>query len=117
MKIRSILIGVITFAISMILLTGGLSCDKWQYWAVMALCIGLGLSWAIPNKKEVDGIKLNMSPCPYCGGEAKLCRCGDSRNLFAYKCGACGRTPVRYYEGRHTEREARIVWNRRANND
>jgi hypothetical protein len=41
---RGIIIGVITFAIAMVISSGGLNYRTWQYWVTMALCCGLSVA-------------------------------------------------------------------------
>lgn len=55
-----------------------------------------------------------LEPCPYCGGEPTLRRCGDQKEYLVYQCSACHKTPVMYCEARVTENGARKIWNLRA---
>lgn len=55
-----------------------------------------------------------LLPCPYCGGEPRLIRCGDQKEYLVYQCSKCHKTPVKSCEARITEYGARKIWNRRA---
>lgn len=38
---RGIAIGVMVFTVGMVISSGGLAYNTWQYWVTMALCAGL----------------------------------------------------------------------------
>ena len=58
----------------------------------------------------------NLKPCPFCGGEAILCR--DGRNSSTVECASCGAT-VPFYPrlpenfGKHRDIQAISAWNMR----
>ena len=59
---------------------------------------------------------MNLKPCPFCGGEAKVRAVGNQKEYLTFFCSVCGRTPVDYCEASTTVWGAKKVWNRRADN-
>lgn len=53
---------------------------------------------------------LEIIPCPYCGSEPKLIRCGDQKEYYVYICGECYNTPVPYDKATKPS-AARKHWN------
>lgn len=53
-----------------------------------------------------------LLPCLLCGGEAKLIKVGDNRDLFVYQCAECGYIKAKTSEARRTKWGARKVWNK-----
>ena len=56
--------------------------------------------------------EIELKPCPFCGGEAKLKAVGDYNSLYVYVCKLCGKTPALTYEARDTAKNAAKTWNR-----
>lgn len=54
-----------------------------------------------------------LKSCPYCDREAMLCRTGDHKQFFVYKCSWCWMTPVHSDEARLTPWGAKRIWNKR----
>lgn len=67
----------------------------------------------LAKKYEKAEEKMEPKPCPVCGGEPRLVRCGDKKEYLVYQCSKCHKTPVRYDEAMCTERGARKIWNYR----
>lgn len=57
---------------------------------------------------------IDLKPCKYCGGKARLIRVGDQKEFFAYQCANCYKYHARHNEARLTPNGAKRVWNRRA---
>lgn len=56
---------------------------------------------------------LELLDCKYCGGKPVARLVGDWKNIIAYFCSKCGKTPVHYDEGRAGDYGARKIWNTR----
>lgn len=59
-------------------------------------------------------IKPKLKRCS-CGGVPVLRAVGDWKQYWIYRCNSCGKEPANIGDARVTERSARLVWNRRAN--
>lgn len=51
-----------------------------------------------------------LPPCPFCGGEPQLTRCGDQKQFLVYICSVCKVTPVDSGEARITANGAAKIW-------
>lgn len=61
--------------------------------------------------------KIELNPCPFCGGKAVIRMVGDHKQYFVCFCSNCGKTPVHFDEARLTKRGAIKAWNRRCGNE
>lgn len=61
------------------------------------------------KKKPVEPLR----DCAFCGGAPRLIKCGDQKEFLVYQCSRCYETPVRFWEAKVSEREARKFWNQR----
>ena len=52
--------------------------------------------------------------CPFCGGDAKLTKCGDPKELWIVQCSECYETPVDFDEARVSQAKAIELYNERA---
>lgn len=59
---------------------------------------------------------IELKPCPFCGGKAKLIYIGFMSVVKCQKCGAFGEVVPDYYEQGDGKTEAIEAWNRRADN-
>lgn len=60
-----------------------------------------------------------LKPCPFCGGEARVCHFSSFVNSafdsgYYIKCNKCGTTGHKYFT---TMKQAIRAWNRRVEND
>ena len=53
-----------------------------------------------------------LKPCPKCGSKPQLKAVGDRKEYLIYECPNCAYTPLRWWDARITERNAREMWNR-----
>lgn len=58
-----------------------------------------------------------LKPCLFCGGVPEKRRAGDQKQFTVYFCSCCGKTPLKGGEARFLDREAKKMWNRRANDE
>lgn len=56
--------------------------------------------------------KIDLKPCPFCGGYPEPIRVGDMKQYVVYRCEDCKKTPVPHCEASLTGRGAAKVWNR-----
>lgn len=52
--------------------------------------------------------------CPFCGGEAKLTKCGDQKEFWVVLCTECNETPVDWHEAKVNSKHAVEIYNERA---
>ena len=52
--------------------------------------------------------------CPFCGGETKLTKCGDQKELWIVLCTECNETPVDWHEAKVNPKQAIKIYNERA---
>lgn len=57
---------------------------------------------------------LNVKLCPKCGGQPVYRMVGDNKQYYILECGSCGYIAAKLNEARHTKLGARLLWNRRA---
>ena len=74
------------------------------------------------SESEIRSEKLNLLPCPFCGGKARLKKHRKIENTWYVQCHDCGiRTPNSIqlpYEAWQDARDCPIVlWNRRVTDD
>ena len=63
--------------------------------------------------------KINLKPCPFCGGEAEAVYAPNDINRWGVQCKSCGCTvEVEEWKGvEDTKENAVKSWNRRADNE
>ena len=54
-----------------------------------------------------------LQNCAFCKGVPMFTYCGDHKQFLVYRCSQCHKTPVRMYEAKLSEKQARRVWNKR----
>ena len=52
--------------------------------------------------------------CPFCGGIAKVSKCGDQRDLWYVRCTECFETPIDWGEAKVNIDDAIRIYNKRA---
>jgi transcription elongation factor Elf1 len=52
--------------------------------------------------------------CPFCGGTAKLTKCGDQKEFWVVLCTECHETPVDWDEAKVNSVKAIEIYNERA---
>lgn len=57
--------------------------------------------------------QIELLDCKYCGDKPVARIVGDWKNLIAYFCSKCGKTPLHFEDGRVGDYEARKIWNKR----
>ncbi len=57
---------------------------------------------------------IELKPCRYCGGAPERKNVGNRKQFIVYFCSCCGKTPLKSGDARFLDREAKKIWNRRA---